>query len=67
MSYEDLNKLKKKFEVDTLWAWSRYNSYHNDPYGYMLKYIKHVPEQIKDSIWRISGGIVHDIIEDYYE
>ncbi len=67
ISYEDLNKLKKKFKVNTLWSWSRYNSYHNDPYGYMLKYIKHVPEQIKDSIWGISGGIVHDIIEDYYE
>ena len=67
MSIENLNKLKKKYKVNILWSWSRYNSYLNDPYGYYLKYIKHEKEQVKDSIWGISGGVVHDIIEDYYE
>ena len=65
-SYEYLNKLKDKLNTDTLWSWSRYNSYHNDQYGYLLKYIKKVPETQKDSIWGISGGIVHDIIERMY-
>ena len=65
-SYEYLNKLKKKLNTDTLWSWSRYNSYHNDEYGYLLKYIKHIPETQKDSIWGISGGSVHDILERYY-
>lgn len=65
-SYEYLNKLKDKLNTDTLWSWSRYNSYHNDQYGYLLKYIKKVPETQKDSIWGVSGGIVHDIIERMY-
>ena len=55
MSIEKLNKLKKKYKVNILWSWSRYNSYLNDPYGYYLKYIKHEKEQVKDSIWGISG------------
>ena len=64
-SKEYLNKLQKKYNVNTLWSWSRYNSYKNDPYGYMLHYIKHEPET-KLNIYGISGGICHDILESYY-
>jgi hypothetical protein len=65
-SYEYLNKLKNKLNTETLWSWSRYNSYLNDPYGYLLKYIKHEKETKKDSIWGVSGNICHSILEDYY-
>jgi RecB family exonuclease len=65
-SKEYLNKLKKKYGVDTLWSWSKYNSYKTDPYGWMLKYIKHEKET-KTSIYGISGGNVHDIVEKFYK
>lgn len=65
-SKEQLNKIKKKYNVDTLWSWSRYNSYKTDPYGYMLNYIKH-EKGTKESIYGVSGGVVHDIIERFYK
>lgn len=65
-SYEYLNKLKKKYNVDTIYSWSRYNKAKTDPYSYMLNYIKHIKEVKKDSIYGISGGICHQILEDYY-
>lgn len=65
-SYEYINKLKNKFGVEVIYSWSRYNRYKNDPYGYMLNYIKHIPETKKDSIWGESGGICHDILERFY-
>lgn len=66
-SKEELDKIKNKLGVDILWSWSRFNNYKTDPYGYMLKYIKKIPEQDKTSIWGISGGSCHEIISDYYE
>ena len=65
-TYEQLNKIKNKLGIETLWSWSRFHSYCVDPYGYLLKYIKKVPELKKDSIWGVSGGIAHSILEDYY-
>ena len=65
-TYEQLNKIKSKLGIETLWSWSRFHSYHVDPYGYLLKYIRKVPELKKDSIWGVSGGIAHSILEDYY-
>ena len=37
MSIEKLNKLKKKYKVNILWSWSRYNSYLNDITFLMLE------------------------------
>ena len=36
---EELEEIQKKYNVDRLWSWSRFNSYHNSPYEYFLKYI----------------------------
>lgn len=62
---EQLENLKKKYKVDILWSWSRYNTYKTDPYGYFLKYIKHEKET-RTSIYCVSGGNCHDIIEKFY-
>lgn len=65
-SKEYLSKLKKKHNTDTIWSWSRFNSYKTDPYGYMLKYIRHEKET-KNSIYGVSGGNCHDIVEKFYK
>lgn len=65
-SYEYLNKLKKKYGVDVIYSFSRYNRYKNDPYGYMLNYIKRVPEVKANSIYSYAGGICHEILERFY-
>lgn len=62
---KELEVIKKKYNVDELWSWSKYNTYKTDPYGYFLKYIKRVPET-KTSIYGVSGGNCHDIIESFY-
>ena len=65
-SYEELNELCKKFETDRLWSWSRVNCTHNSLYEYYLKYIAREKEDRADSIYTVTGGISHDIIEKFY-
>ena len=63
---EELEKIKRKYGVDRLWSWSRFNSYHNSPYEYFLKYIKNVPEDRQDCIYTVTGGMSHEIMENLY-
>ena len=64
---EELEKIKKKYNTDTLWSWSKYNCYKNSPYEYFLKYIEKIPEDNQPSIYLVQGGGVHDILEQFYE
>ena len=59
-------KYVKKFHTNILWSWSRYNIFKTDPYSYFLKYIKGEKEDRRDSIYCVSGGYCHDILEKYY-
>lgn len=63
---EELNELCKKFKTDRLWSWSRVNCTHNSLYEYFLKYIIREKEDRADSIYTVTGGISHDIIEKFY-
>ena len=65
-TYEELEQIKKENNVETLWSWSRINTYKSDPYGYYLKYIRKTKEDRQDSIYTISGSVCHDILEKYY-
>lgn len=65
-TYEELNTLKEQLQTDRLWSWSRKNCVHNSLYEYFLKYIKHEKEDRKDSIYVVTGGLCHDIIEKFY-
>ena len=65
-TYEELEKLKKELNADRLWSWSRINCTHNSLYEYYLKYIAHEKEDRADSIYSVTGGISHDIIEKFY-
>jgi hypothetical protein len=65
-SKEELNALCKKFGVDTLWSWSRYHCYKQDKWEYYLKYILHEKEDRTNSIYAVSGGNIHDILEKLY-
>lgn len=63
---KELNNIRKKYGVDTIWSWSRYNCYKNSPYEFYLKYIKKIEPDKQDSIYLRAGGGAHEIIEDYY-
>lgn len=56
---------KEKYGVDTLWSWSRYNTYQTSPYEYFLRYIK-FEKETRENIYLTLGSISHEIIEDYY-
>ena len=63
---QELNELCKKLHTDILWSWSRYHCYKQDTYEYFLKYMLHEPEDRTNSIYCVSGGNVHEIIEQLY-
>lgn len=67
VSREQLNKLKQRLGVDTLWSFSRYNSYLTDPYGYYLNYVEHIQPEETDGVYTFLGGRLHDIMEGLYE
>lgn len=62
---EELKKLMDEEGVDTIWSWSRINSWHVSKYVYFLHYIKHVPETLSN-IYSELGGAVHETLEKYY-
>ena len=66
VSYEDLKKLCGALKTDRLNSWSRVNCVHNSLYEYYLKYILHKKEDHDDSIYKVTGGLSHDIIERLY-
>lgn len=63
---EELEQVKRKYGVDRLWSWSRFNSYHNSHFEYYLKYIENVPEDRQDCIYTVTGGMSHEIMENLY-
>lgn len=68
LTYEELNEVKKKFGVDQLWSFSKFDSYRTSQYEWMLKYIKHLPENNeKQSAYASLGSAVHDVIENLYD
>lgn len=63
---KEIEEIKKKYDVNRIWSWSRFNSYHNSQYEYFLKYILHTPEDRQDCIYTVTGGMSHDIMERLY-
>lgn len=63
---KELNELCNKYNVDTLWSFSRYDTYKTDTYEYYLKYIQGIPEDRTNSIYCVAGNAAHGILEDLY-
>lgn len=64
---KELEKVKKKYNITTLWSWSRYNCYNTSIYEYFLKYIAKIKEDRTDGIYGVSGNSCHNIIQIMYE
>ena len=68
LTYEQLEEVKKKFGVNQLWSFSKFDSYRTSKYEWMLKYVKHLPENNEQqSAYASLGSAVHDIIEKLYD
>ena len=66
LNNDKINEICKKLNTDRLNSWSRVNCVHNSLYEYYLKYILQKKEDHDDSIYKVTGGISHDILEKYY-
>lgn len=67
-TFEELEEIKKKYNVNTLWSFSRFDTYRTSKFEYLLKYIQHKPEDNNViSAYGSLGGAVHDIIENLYD
>ena len=68
LTSKELNEIKKKFGVNDLWSFSKFDTYRTSQYEWMLKYIKHLPENNElSSAYSSLGSAVHDIIEKLYD
>lgn len=68
LTSKELNEVKKKFGVNDLWSFSKFDTYRTSQYEWMLKYIKHLPENNElASAYSSLGSDVHDIIEKLYD
>lgn len=67
LSYDELEKIKLRFNVDKLWSWSKMNTFINSKYEYLLKYILKVKEDRCDSCYTTLGTICHDTLDAFYE
>jgi len=63
---QELEAIKKKYNVLDLYSWSKYNTAKNDLFEYYLKYIRHIKEDRKDGIYSISGNVCHTTLERFY-
>lgn len=67
LSYEELEKIKQKHNVQRLWSWSRMNTYMTSKFEYLLKYILKSKEDRCDSCYTTLGTICHDTLDKFYE
>ena len=67
LSYEELEKIKKKYGVERIWSWSKMNTYMTSKFEYLLKYILKSKEDRCDSCYTTLGTICHDTLEKFYE
>jgi len=66
-SYQELEKIKRRYKTSTLWSWSKYNKYNTSTYEFYLKYIARIKEDRNTSIYSFLGGTSHTILERLYE
>lgn len=67
LTHEELEKIKKKYNVQRLWSWSRMNTYMTSKFEYLLKYILKSKEDRCDSSYVTLGTICHDTLDKFYE
>jgi PD-(D/E)XK nuclease superfamily len=66
LNHEQLELIKEKLGVDTLWSYSKVSTFSQCTWLFKLKYIDKVKVQ-KDNVYTFFGNIAHDIIQGLYE
>lgn len=66
LTWEELENVKKKYNVSQLWSWSKINTYMTSPYEYFLKYVLHKREDNDGCAYAPIGSLAHSCLERYY-
>ena len=66
LTKEELEKVKQKYNVNTLYSWSRLETFRTSKYEYFLSYVLRQKADKEDSIYGSLGGLVHDALEKFY-
>ena len=66
LTKEELKKVMDKYKVNTLWSWSKIDTFLTSPYEYYLKYVLHKKEDKDNCSYATLGSITHNTIEDFY-
>lgn len=66
LTTEQLNGIKQKYNVNTIWSYSRVNAWEHK-YEWYLKYVKNKRPDFGTNGYAVLGSIVHEIIQDYYD
>ena len=67
LTYDELEKIKRKYNTDRLWSWSRMNTFLTSKFEYLLKYILKSKEDRCDSCYTTLGTVCHDTLDRFYE
>lgn len=65
--YNEIVELAKQKNCNDIFSWSKYKTYKDDKYSYYLKYIKKAKPDRLDGIYAVSGGQIHECIEEFYQ
>lgn len=66
LTREAQNAIKKKYNTDTIYSWSRISCYAERPWEYYIRYIqKHKVDT--NNVYTHFGTIVHDLVQGVYE
>ena len=67
LTNEELENIKKKYGVKTIWSWSRLEKARQSKNEFYLTYVKHIQEDRTDCVYGTMGGLCHDTLEKLYE
>lgn len=65
LKYEQLEMIKEKFGVDTIYSYSRVNSYLTEAWVYRMTYLEKVGRG--ESVYGYLGNALHSVIQDFYD
>lgn len=66
-SNEEVQEIMRLNNATEIYSWSKIQTYHTDPYSYLLRYILKVPPDRGDNSYSYLGGITHSLLEDFYD
>lgn len=66
LTSEEIQAICQKYNVESLWSFSRYDSWFNNKYEWFLKYVVKETPKGESSPYGALGTVAHDIIDKWY-